>query len=154
MFFRQEDMKTCLLYLFSNKSCSRFENKRIFVVYSFVIEKNHTFVLSILYRKPQWAEVGQTYIHIRRNCTLWFWHSENFATSSVRQKQSNGNASWGVLYTAIIGFGRFYRSLLMWFTIYLHLRGAFGVVSALYIARWYFLFVTYLIISRYTIMQT
>ena len=25
------------------------------------------------YRKPQWAEVGQTYIHIRRNCTLWFW---------------------------------------------------------------------------------
>ncbi len=24
------------------------------------------------YRKPQWAEVGQTYIHIRRNCTLWF----------------------------------------------------------------------------------
>ena len=26
-----------------------------------------------LYRKPWWAEVGQTYIHIRRNCTLWFW---------------------------------------------------------------------------------
>ena len=25
------------------------------------------------YRKPRWAEVGQTYIHIRRNCTLWFW---------------------------------------------------------------------------------
>ena len=24
------------------------------------------------YRKPRWAEVGQTYIHIRRNCTLWF----------------------------------------------------------------------------------
>ena len=27
------------------------------------------------------------------------------------QKQSNGNASWGVLYTAIIGFGRLCRSL-------------------------------------------
>ena len=27
------------------------------------------------------------------------------------QKQSNGNASWGVLYTAIIGFGRFFRPL-------------------------------------------
>ena len=25
------------------------------------------------YRKPRWTEVGQTYIHIRRNCTLWFW---------------------------------------------------------------------------------
>ena len=25
------------------------------------------------YRKPRWAEVGQTYIHLRRNCTLWFW---------------------------------------------------------------------------------
>ena len=25
------------------------------------------------YRKLRWAEVGQTYIHIRRNCTLWFW---------------------------------------------------------------------------------
>ena len=52
------------------------------------------------YRKPWRAEAGRTYIHKRRNCTLWFWHSENFATSSVRQKQSNGNASWGVLYTA------------------------------------------------------
>lgn len=27
------------------------------------------------------------------------------------QKQSNGNASWGVLYTALIGFGRLCRSL-------------------------------------------
>ena len=63
------------------------------------------------YRKPWWAEVGRTYIHKRRNCTLWFWHSENFATSSVRQKQSNGNASWGVLYTALIGFGCISHSL-------------------------------------------
>ena len=27
------------------------------------------------------------------------------------QKQSNGNASWGVLYTALIVFGRLYCSL-------------------------------------------
>ena len=38
--------------------------------------------------------------------------------------------------------------------IYKHLRGAFGVVSASYIARPQFLFVTYLIISRYTKIQT
>ena len=38
--------------------------------------------------------------------------------------------------------------------IYLHWRGAFGVVSALYIERRYFLFVTYLIISRYRKAQT
>lgn len=37
------------------------------------------------YRKPRWAEVGQTYIHIRRNCTLWFWRSKNLA---VRAKLS------------------------------------------------------------------
>ena len=37
------------------------------------------------HRKSQWAEVGQTYIHIRRNCTLWFWRSKNLA---VRAKLS------------------------------------------------------------------
>lgn len=37
------------------------------------------------YRKPRWAEVGQTYIHIRRNCTLWFWRSKNL---TVRAKLS------------------------------------------------------------------
>ena len=38
------------------------------------------------YRKPQWAEVGQTYIHIRRNCTLWFWQCKNFANSQLLVK--------------------------------------------------------------------
>ena len=42
------------------------------------------------------------------------------------QKQSNGNASWDVLYTTLIGFVQFYYSLL-WGIIYLHQRGAFGV---------------------------
>ena len=43
------------------------------------------------------------------------------------QKQSNGNASWDVLYTALIGFGRFCRSLSRVLSIYVHRRGAFGV---------------------------
>ena len=47
--------------------------------------------------------------------------------STVRQRQSNGNASWGVLYTVLIGFGRFYCSLSRVLSIYLHWRGAFGV---------------------------
>ena len=40
------------------------------------------------YRKPRWAEVGQTYIHIRRNCTLWFWQCKNLAvrTKVVKNK--------------------------------------------------------------------
>ena len=38
------------------------------------------------YRKPRWTEVGQTYIHKRRNCTLWFWRHKNFATSNWLSK--------------------------------------------------------------------
>ena len=38
------------------------------------------------YRKPRGAEVGQTYIHIRRNCTLWFWQCKNFANSQLLVK--------------------------------------------------------------------
>lgn len=40
------------------------------------------------------------------------------------------------------------------FIVYIHIGVGFGVVSALYIARHYFLFVTYLIINRYTKTQT
>ena len=32
---------------------------------------------------------------------------KNFATSTVSQKQSNGDALWDVLYTALFGFERF-----------------------------------------------
>lgn len=42
------------------------------------------------------------------------------------------NASRGVLYTALIGFGRFYCSLSRVLSIYLHWRGTFDVVLALY----------------------
>ena len=47
--------------------------------------------------------------------------------STVRQRQSNGNASWSVLYTVLIGFGRFFCSLSRVLFIYLHWRGAFDV---------------------------
>ena len=54
--------------------------------------------------QPSWKPMGQrggqdTYINKKAYLALWFWHSENFATSTVSQKQSNGNASWGVLYS-------------------------------------------------------
>ena len=42
------------------------------------------------YRKPRWAEVGQTYIHTRRNCTLWFWQCKNLA---VRAKVVKNKAT-------------------------------------------------------------
>nr|WP_308534773.1 hypothetical protein [uncultured Prevotella sp.] len=37
------------------------------------------------------------------------------------------NASWGVLYTVLIGFGQIYCLLSRVLSIYLHWRGAFGV---------------------------
>ncbi len=43
------------------------------------------------------------------------------------KNKATKNASWGVLYTALIGFGRFHCSLSRVLSIYLHWRGAFGV---------------------------
>ena len=50
------------------------------------------------YRKPRGAEVGQTYIHIRRNCTLWFWQCKNFANSQLLVKNKATGTSHGVYY--------------------------------------------------------
>ena len=50
------------------------------------------------HRKPQWAEAGQTYIHIRRNCTLWFWQCKNFANSQLLVKNKATGTSHGVYY--------------------------------------------------------
>ena len=50
------------------------------------------------YRKPRWAEVGQTYIHIRRNCTLWFWQCKNFANSQLLVKDKATGTPHGVYY--------------------------------------------------------
>ena len=82
------------------------------------------------YRKPRWAEVGQTYIHKGVTVRFGFDAVRIWQFEQSCQEQSNGNASWGVLYTALIGFGRFYCSLTRVLSIYLHWRGAFGVVSA------------------------
>ena len=38
------------------------------------------------------ARLGGQHIHKRRYWTLWFWRYKNLASSSVSQKQSNGNA--------------------------------------------------------------
>ena len=43
------------------------------------------------------------------------------------QKQSNGNASWGVLYTVLIGFGRLCRSLSLRVNYILTLTWGFNV---------------------------
>ena len=75
---------------------------------------------------------GNWHIHIiKAYLALWFWHSENFATSMVSQKQGNENASWVYSITAIVGswcicappksqpFGIY--------IICIHIRGAFSV---------------------------
>ena len=79
------------------------------------------------YRKPRWAEVGQTYIHKGVTVRFGFDAVRIWQFEQSCQEQSNGNASWGVLYTAPIGFERFYRPLSRVFPIYVHRRGAFGV---------------------------
>ena len=38
------------------------------------------------------ARLGGQHIHKRRYWTLWFWRYKNLASSSVSQKQGNGNA--------------------------------------------------------------
>ena len=63
-------------------------------------------------RKPQWAEVGQTYIYgIRRNCTLWFSRHKNFATSNRLSKTKQRERLMKCIIYSPIGFGRFCRLL-------------------------------------------
>ena len=81
---------------------------------------------------PCWKPSGQrggadTYIITKAYLALWFWHSENFANSSVRQKQSNGDASW-VYYTqpSLALCYRYWQQ--GWCKLlYIHTRGAFSV---------------------------
>ena len=49
----------------------------------------------------------------------------NFATSTVGQKQSNGDALWGVLYTALFGFEQMLVGREE--ELYTQLRGAFSI---------------------------
>ena len=50
----------------------------------------------------------------------------NFAPSTVSQKQSNGNVSWDVFYTALFGVGNFSNTI-DGFNIRYIWRGAFSV---------------------------
>ena len=49
------------------------------------------------YRKPRWTEVGQTYIHKRRNCTLWFWLVRTSQTLWIVKNKATGTPH-GVYY--------------------------------------------------------
>lgn len=82
------------------------------------------------YRKPRWAEVGQTYIHIRRNCTLWFWQCKNFANSQLLVKSKATGTPHGMyLYTTLIGFGHIYVRWWCWVN---YILTSYVGLSALY----------------------
>ena len=80
------------------------------------------------YRKPQWAEVGQTYIHIRRNCTLWFWQCKNFANSQLLVKNKATGTPHEVYYIqpSLASDGSIVRCQECFLYIYTGV-GAFGV---------------------------
>lgn len=46
--------------------------------------------------------VGWAHKYKRRYCTLWFWRSENLASSKIRRKQSNGKRSTWCLYASYV----------------------------------------------------
>ena len=137
--------------------------KRLLFVYGyglckFSLKKFWLFRLYALYLQCfLWMNVinevlkKELHIHIRRNCTLWFWRIWISQIQTVSQRQSNGNAPMvyyiHALYVIIY--------VCVWCGIITHLYTYIYVgLSALYIERRHFLFVTYLIISRYRKAQT
>ena len=74
---------------------------------------------------------GVRHIHIiKAYLALWFWHSENFATSMVSQKQGNENVSWVYSITAIVGSWCICappKVNPLAYKICIHIRGAFSV---------------------------
>ena len=69
------------------------------------------------------------YIHIRRNCTLWFWQCKNFANSNCSSKTKQRERLMGCM---IIYYPRWLRTIFSFIAkrvayIYVHWRGAFGV---------------------------
>ena len=101
-------------------------------------------------KSPMWLRGWQTYIHKRRYWRFDFDVLElrNFKLS-VKSKATG--TPQGVYYIYALGVAM--RSLRVAQQVVLYIYIGVGL-SALYIARWYFLFVTYLIISRYTKTQT
>ena len=72
--------------------------------------------------------VGRTYILVKAFLCALVLTCRNLAvhTQFVKNKVMQ-NVSCGVLYTALIGFDRFFGCCQRVFFIYLHWRGAFGV---------------------------
>ena len=105
--------------LFSNGNNVKVEifmfNKTIitFCQPSEVVSKVKMLFLHCLYpyRKPRWAEVGHT-IHMVKGVFVRFGFDAIRISQIQRQVKNKAtkNVSWGVLYTALIGFGRFCRS--------------------------------------------
>ena len=96
---------------------------RSFVVSIIIV----TFAVSYPCWKPSMGKGGGAYIHKRRNCTLWFWRIWISQIQTICQKQSNGNASWGVSYIYSPYWLMAYCREFIGGTIYLHRRGAFSV---------------------------
>lgn len=51
---------------------------------------------------PNGQMVGWAHKYKKRYCTLWFWRSENLASSKIRRKQSNGKRSTWCLYASYV----------------------------------------------------
>lgn len=124
-------------------------NKVVFKVKVLHLQRLYT------YRKPQWAEVGQTYIRYKAFLYALVLTIDELRKFNCKSKTKQCRTPHEVYYIQpSLASDNSICLLSRVLSIYLHWRGAFGVVSALYIARRYFLFVTYLIISRYTKTQT
>ena len=107
------------------------------------------------YRKPRWAEVGQTYIWYKAFLYALVLTIDELRKFNCKSKTKQCRTPHEVYYIQpSLASDNSICLLSRVLSIYLHWRGAFGVVSALYIERLYFLFVTYLIISRYRKTQT
>ena len=114
-----------LLFTIVSPSYNFFRNflAKSFVVSIIIV----TFAVSYPCWKPSMGKGGGAYIHKRRNCTLWFWRIWISQIQTICQKQSNGNASWGVSYIYSPYWLMAYCREFIGGTIYLHRRGAFSV---------------------------
>ena len=79
------------------------------------------------YRKPRWAEVGQTYIWYKAFLYALVLTIDELRKFNCKSKTKQCRTPHEVYYTVLIDFGRFYCSLSRVLSIYLHWRGAFGV---------------------------
>ena len=79
------------------------------------------------YRKPRWAEVGQTYIHIRRNCRFGFDSVRTSQTLNCWSRTKQRERLMRCIIYSPHWLRAICRSLSRVLSIYVHRRGAFGV---------------------------